>query len=153
MRPIVIDNSVREAIGKVIRYAYENPIGLEEMIARVNDKHGRLKPVGDDPNRTIMIPMGYMVTFSIERQNHPIDWVRHISVSIEDVRSVDRPLPSLAAVHLLMLEFGFNKLNTKTDYVHIEELKGGETDGKKAVNILQKITPAFPHATIQTKTE
>jgi hypothetical protein len=152
MRALVITNEVREGIAKVVKCAWEAKIPFAEMEARANDKKGRYRPIGDDPGRTISIPMGFKVTFSIEEQPQPIGWVRHISVSIE-ARDQSKPLPSLAAVGQLMLEFGFNPLNQKKDLVYLEELKGGECDGLQAVNILQQITPANPNATVTTSTQ
>jgi len=91
------------------------------------------------------IPIGYRVTLTIEQQRPPLDWVRHISVSIE-TNSTEKTLPSLGAVQALMAEFGFRPLNQEKDVVFLEDIKGGEVDGKKAVNILQKIhaTPTPP---------
>ena len=141
MRPLVLNNGVRSSIYKIIAYASENRISLEQMVERINDKKKRMIPLGDDPNRTIDIPVGYRVTFTIEQQRPPLDWVRHISVSIE-TESVDKTLPSLEAVQFLMAEFGFRPLNQEKDVVCLEDIKGGPVDGKKAVNILQKIHAA-----------
>ena len=126
---------------KVIAFGANNRISLEEMVERINDKKKRMIPPGDDPNRTIDIPMGYRVSFTIEQQKPPLDWVRHISVSVK-TESVEKTLPSLGAVQMLMAEFGFRPLNQEQDVVFLEDVKGGELDGRKAVNILQKIHAA-----------
>jgi len=134
----MMTNEVRSSIMRILKFAAENKIPLSEMQERMNDPKKRMIPPGDDLNRTLDIPVGYRVTFTIEQQRPPLDWVRHISVSI-DMQSPDRPLPSLEAVQYLMAEFGFRPLNQKDDVIFLEDIKGGSVDGKKAVNIVQKI--------------
>lgn len=131
-----MDNNIRGHILKIRTYAQENRIPLAEMEERVNDKKGRFKPPGDDPNRTIDVPLGYRVSYTIEEQK--FGWCHHISVSI-DMKDPGKPLPSLAAVAMLMIEFGMRPLNQKTDIVYIEDTKGGEVDGKQSVNIIQTV--------------
>jgi len=142
---LFLPTEIRSRIIKVVAYAAEHRISLEEMKERVSDPKKRMIPLGDDPNRTMDIPIGYRVTLTIEQQRPPLDWVRHISVSIE-TNSTEKTLPSLGAVQALMAEFGFRPLNQEKDVVFLEDIKGGEVDGKKAVNILQKIhaTPTPP---------
>jgi hypothetical protein len=148
MRPMVLTPEIREHIAKMVKYAFENSIGYAQMKSRC-DNPKAYEPLGNDPNRTIEIPMGYRATFTVEEQGGPLGWVRHLSVSI-DLRDTGKPLPSLHAVNQLMVEFGFNPLNEKADVVFIEDMAGGPCDGKKAVNILQTITPANPNVQLRT---
>jgi hypothetical protein len=138
VRPLILSNEIRSSILKVVKYAEEHRIPLKDMLDRINDKKKRMVPPGDSPDRTIDIPIGYRVTFTIEQQRMPLDWVRHISVSI-DMKSPDKSLPSLMSVQMLMIEFGMRPLDQKNDIVFLEDIKGGEVDGKEAVNIVQKI--------------
>lgn len=94
MRPVFIDNTVREKIREIIKYGMDN-------IITVNDPEATVPIAGDDEKRVILIEYGYRVVYSVERNKGRL-W-RHLSVSI----NADQKLPSVEAVELLLKEFKF----------------------------------------------
>jgi hypothetical protein len=125
MRPLIIDEKVREEIARICEHADENRIDFKELQART-EIPGGFSPIGDDPNFCCHIDLGFRCVFSIEEQ--PSGWCKHLSVSVDDVNKV----PAIEAVKVLMEEFGINK-SLEECYVYMEETT------PRAVNIISPI--------------
>lgn len=114
MTTLLIDTVIKREIQTIISYAEDNVIDINTL-KRLADAHkdGKASPIGDNSQRTMRIPVGFLVSFSIEE--HPIGLARHISVSSQ------RGTPSREAVNMIMHEFGFMPLALKdsSDRVYI----------------------------------
>jgi hypothetical protein len=134
---LVLTKSVKEAIAKVVAFAEKHPITLEELMLCA--KTG--VPIGNQEMRTIDIPMNFRVTYTIEQQPRPMSWCKHISISLLMPRNPTKDMPSVEAVTFIMQEFGMTTpIDRRTHHLAIENVVGPENDGKKAVNVLEKIT-------------
>jgi len=119
MRPLLIDQKLKDEIKKLVNHAEKNPV-------KINPGDTQVKPIGDNSNHVVLAEVGYRVVYSIE--NQPKGDVRHLSMSVD---AVDK-LPSVQAVIAIMKLIGFeNELeNCK---ISIEEV-----DSKlSAINILE----------------
>lgn len=112
MRPLIIDDSIRERISQCIAYSKEHVYSVADLMIR---DAGAVAAPGSNLNHVVEIPVGYRCVFSVEQQRK---LVRHLSVA------VDRPgkLPSVPAVEMIMKEFGFvgrinEQLNVLIEYV------------------------------------
>lgn len=124
MSALIIGERERAEIAKVIRQATENPISL----SKIREQAISQPPPGQRGNPTVILPIGYGVSFTIEEQ--PFGVSRHISIS------VDRPgmLPNVEAVNWILEEFGFvNRVGEL--YVFLEDIGSSE----KAVNCLEPL--------------
>lgn len=140
VRPLVMDDNSKALIAKVVKFAEQHRIANDTMKAMVA---GEVKPPGDNPNFATVIPVGYRCVFTIEQQNEPMGWVRHLSVSV-----LNGPAPNEHAVNMLLKEFGFTCAVQPEQFVKLEpDFKGGWPDhiftepiekGRVAVNILQR---------------
>jgi len=123
MRVLAITTEVEAAIAKVVAHAETHPVVMTDPAT--------VKPIGDDPNYRVAIPMGYCAVFSIEEQ--PNARCRHLSVS------VDAPgrCPNVPAVQMLMPYFGF-KAHIEKCLVWVEHPDPADPE-YAAVNILEKM--------------
>lgn len=109
MTPLLIDSDVKVAIKRLVDFAEQNRITLADLRRLIDEN----VTVGDDPNRTIIIPYGFRCCFSIEEQ--PFGWTRHLSVSVVSVTDDGRVsqkqgrFPNEHAVRMIMDEFGMTK--------------------------------------------
>lgn len=96
MRPLVFNEESLRDLARLRAHAEANVLGLAELKRRIAEKDS----VGDKPEWTCLVPVGYRVCFSMEHQ--PIGLCRHLSVS------VDKPgaLPNPEAVNMIMAELG-----------------------------------------------
>lgn len=96
MRPLVIE---REPIDKLIAHAQTHRIDLDALKAIYA---GQMPPAGDYAARTIELPIGYRIVFTIEE--HPQEggttkWFKHLSISC------DNKMPHPAAAEMIAKEF------------------------------------------------
>jgi hypothetical protein len=125
MRPLLIDDSVKEAAAKVVQFAEQHVLSVDDLLDTVN---GELPSVGDQEGYTCHIPVGYRAVFSIENQG--TFHVRHLSVSVDRAGKLPHP----DAVQEIMGLFGFtNKL--RNCMVKVEYLE----DAGQAINVWEKI--------------
>lgn len=111
MRPLIIDH---KAIAALKEYAENNVVTTIDMQLTVS---GKKKPVGDNPEHVLVLPVDYRIVFSIEAQ--PAGMVRHISISILGVDA----FPNMIAAQLIAKEFGFRyELGSPDTKVWSEEL-------------------------------
>ena len=111
-------------IRRLVDHAARNVVTrerLQQMIA------GEVKPVGDEPEFTCVIPVGYRCVYSLEEQ--PFGVCRHLSISVLG----EGAAPNEAAVEMLATEFGFR--GGLEDMAHVWTEPFGA--GKIAINLLQ----------------
>ena len=100
MRPLIYTPAIQDQIDKVVAYGFAHPYTLSDLF---QIKGHPSRAAGYDPQRRVNIPVGYGVVFSVEQQPPPMNWCRHLSVSV----SKRGKYPSVAAVNLIMKLFGF----------------------------------------------
>jgi hypothetical protein len=119
---LVVDQRMRERLRALQEYAKENIITADRLKLMVE---GKVRPIGDNENFSVYIPLGYRAVFSIEEQ--PIGLCRHLSISV----ARHAKLPNPQAVEEVMKYLGFIGGVTKCQ-VWIEN--------KIAINVLQPYT-------------
>jgi hypothetical protein len=124
LRPLIINEKFNGHLSSLKTYAESNPVTMDMMLDALNDK----VPLGDDAGRTILIPVGYLISFTIEQQN-PGN-VRHLSMSVQEKGK----LPNEHAVQEIMNHLGFEK-ELKKCMVRLEEFEPGH----EAINVMELI--------------
>ena len=124
IRPLIIDDGIRAKIGEMLAYGAEHFMTFDEIKQITPDN-----PVGDDFKRTLVIPLGYKVTYSVEEQPPPIGWSKHISISVID--SSPQACPSIASVEMIMKEFKLDKPLSEC-HCYMEDIDMGH----RAINII-----------------
>lgn len=104
MRPLLIDDDARKEIARVCQYAEENRVSNREMKNRIENP-GEYCAAGDEPGHVCYFHVGFKCVYSLEEQNQPLGWCRHLSVSVADIEK----MPHIEAVKLIMKEFGITK--------------------------------------------
>ncbi len=129
-RPLVLTPQTRKPIQRVIEYAHGHLKYLQDSLRVIA---GECEPVGNDPNFTCVVPMGYCCTYSVEEQPAPAGWCRHLSVSVDG----DGVAPNWFAIEALAREFEFQGKLGEVDYLFNEPI----AVNKVAVNIIQRLDP------------
>lgn len=111
MRALIIDDSVKAAVAKVVEYANLHPMHMDELLDIYN---GQALPAGDRKEHVIVIPMGYRTVFSIEHQQGHL--LKHMSISVD----TPSKLPNEIAVREIMKLFEITSPLEECD-VRIEE--------------------------------
>lgn len=108
MRPLVIDESSRQALQRLRSYAESHVIDGDELV-RISKQES--PPPGDRPDHWCIIPRGYRVVFSIDEMPTKQKY-RHASFSVDTKGSdVQVRYPNPAAVEELLSHLGFqNKM-------------------------------------------
>lgn len=130
VRPLILNDEVRQQIARVIEYgnSHRYDIGMMNRLSR-----GMMELPGDDPNRVILIPIGYRVGFTVEQQ--PFGWSRHVSIYVLDKNP--RVAPNPVAVDTILGEFGLPSWKKcTTGWVESPEESGGQPTTVHAVNKL-----------------
>ena len=126
VRPLVITDTERAAIKKVIAHAEQNVFSVRDIFQSIQRKK---PPVGDVPAFVCVVPFGYRCVFSFEHQPH--GQYRHLSVSVLG----DGVAPNPEAVQMLATEFGFRGQLDNDMLIWTEPF--GEN--KIAVNVAQSV--------------
>ncbi len=124
MPVLLIDDSVRGEIKKVIDYAKEHPSTKEDL---ANIMIGKQQAVGYDTKHYLVISGHYRVVYSQEIQLDDNTY-HHLSVSVPD-RDTGK-CPSRQAVEMIMEEFGMGNDVMKCEAKWLED---------NAVNLIKKI--------------
>lgn len=124
MRPLLIDGTAQVNIAKVCEYAKSHRISNQEMKDKIASPVDHT-PVGDEPGHVCYLQVGFKCVLSLEEQNPPLGWCKHLSVSVADIEK----MPHIEAVKLIMREFGINK-PLEECVVYIED------SSPKAVNVI-----------------
>lgn len=135
MRPLIIFEETKRDMQRLRAHAEANPLVLSELKRRFESKEG----IGDDPQFSCRIPVGFKVVFSIEQQPPPLGLCRHISISVEQPgRS-----PHFEAVNMIMAEFGMEgpvQTLKAPSMVYREDLPGG----RSAINVIIQVPELSP---------
>ena len=134
--PLMLGPDEREALVRLRALAEARPVDmstLERAIATPEGKaHHRIRMT----EQTVLIPLAYMVTFSIET-NQPHGTARHMSMSVQKAGRV----PTGHAVWMVAVELGFTgSLGECSTW--LEELQGHG----QAVNVVQYVKAHEAHA-------
>lgn len=125
MRPFIIDWEITDKIKNLVAYAEKNPFTMGDLLDSINKQ---LAPAGDMEQYVLVLPFGYRIVYSIEKQ--VIGDVRHFSISVD----ADGKLPNVIAIKEVMRIIGFEKefeecivkveqLNPKRQAVNVWEVK------------------------------
>lgn len=99
MRPIIIDDGVKNQIAEVIEYAQQHVYTMDNMLDVLN---GDMPPAGDNPNLVVNIPHGLRVVYSEEEQQ--IGRCKHISVSVNTPGKLPNPVVVEEVLKLFKIE-------------------------------------------------
>lgn len=130
MRPLLIDNKLKERIAEVMAYAQANP--LSPMDPDV--KH---TPPGDDDRYVVNAEVGFRIVYSVEITPFG-NKARHISISVD----TPNKLPGFDAAQKIIELFGFT---TVVNPISAKDLVMGKwieeiSPRKQAINIFEIIT-------------
>ncbi len=130
---VLIDEDLNRRIDELIQYA-KTHVFSKDIIEDLSN--GNNQPIGDLlPQLTILIPLGYMVTFSYEHQLDDCTY-KHISMSYGIDNDVDREPPPQRIAFELLSRFGFKIPNSSDDpicaYTHMW------VENNIALNVVQK---------------
>lgn len=140
-RPLIITDAERAEIARVIAYAERKRFSTADMLARADCKQVRWpehvaedlretdpnrSSMGDDPGFVCKIPVGFRVCFTIEEQPAPLDWCRHISISVDEAGMMPHP----AAVEMILQAFGYRD-GIEANIFYIEQ--------GRAVNVIEPL--------------
>jgi hypothetical protein len=123
MRALVIDNTAKAEITRVLSYAQKHVLKVAELIENLK---GNIVPAGNNPEHVCHFFDGFRVVYSIEDQPH-LGLCHHLSVSV----NTKGRTPSPQAIELLMKEFGIP--GTLDDCVNVWVENG------IAINVLQEV--------------
>lgn len=122
MRVLQIEEADRDRIKKLMAYANQHTLSLEDLKKTMA---GEIPAVGDSADHVLYLRDGFRIAFSYEMQ--PAGKCAHISISISPK---GKALPHPTAVDMIMGEFGMGKLD-KALSTWVEQ--------GRSVNILSKV--------------
>lgn len=124
MRVLEIQDSTREDIAKVVKYAQEHKYNIHMMKLLMSRD---LESPGDNPDYVVHIHDGYRVVYTIEQQP-VVGWCHHMSISIERSKKYPNEIASLEIMKLFGMDGDYEKC-----------LKLWVEKETESVNILQKV--------------
>ena len=138
--PLLIDDNVKSQIKALVELAEANPVLVKGLTQRLKNPENKTAHMAQMTRQTIEIPLGFLVTFSIE-VGHPCGKCRHMSMSVNREGRV----PNEIGLWMVAKEFGFWGETVRACVaVWTEDLKGHG----KAINIVQQYErgqdPKFP---------
>lgn len=119
---LLIDEEAKKRAQEVVDYAENHRISIEALKNYVNSERSISEA---DPMYVCHFDANYRTAFTIEE--HPVGWVRHLSVSVS--RAGRWPLPQ--AVEMIMELFGMGNNLNKAYAVYKE-------DPAEAINVITK---------------
>ena len=125
MRPFVIDEETKSKFTSLALHAERNPFSMDDLLDVYNKAE---KPAGDFSEFTLMLPFGYKVVYSIEKQVKGD--VRHFSMSVD----ADGKLPNEMVVRECLKMLGF-KNELENCIVRLEDY----APKRQAINVLEVI--------------
>lgn len=129
--PLIINDAVRARAKEVVAYARANRQNIHDLHRMMGQAlAGILNPLGNDPQRQLLIPMGYCLVYSIEQ--HPGGWMHHVSMS--SAAKGRAPLPE--SIDLALEAMRLSVRMKDAAMVWPEDLD----DGNKAINVLFPFT-------------
>lgn len=127
--PLIMDNNVRERIRELIATAQAHPVDMNRLARTIKTPDGKARHMAQMNKQTVLIPLAFMVTFSIEH-GHPCGTCRHMSMSVQRKGRV----PNEHGLWLVAQEFGFMG-NLKKCSIYEEQLLGHGV----AINVVQPV--------------
>lgn len=125
--PLIFTDEARQQIVALCKLAEDNPVDMVGIDEWIKIPYRKEMHMAQMTAQTMMIPMAFLVTFSIEH-GHPCGPCRHMSMSVQREGRMLHP----AAVWMVAKEFGFWGVIEDCDAVWQEELKQGN-----AINVVQ----------------
>ena len=125
MRPFIIDEEIKSELAKLAEHAEKNPFSMDDLL---DIKNGQGKPAGDYEEFTAILPFGYKIVFSIEKQVQGD--VRHLSMSVD----ADGKLPNELVIGECMKMLGFYG-ELGDCFIMLEDI----SPNRQAINILEII--------------
>ncbi len=99
---LILDNALRARLRELYALAEAHPVDMLALQRNIKTEFGKAFHMLNMTRQTITIPLGFMVTFSIET-GHPCGTARHMSMSVSHEGRVPHP----EAVWMVAQELGF----------------------------------------------
>lgn len=129
---LLLDDEVQKKIKTLIEYADNHVVSYDKMVEvqqKVDSEEAIDDAIGNNPNHSIELPMGYRVAYSIE--THPIGECRHISVSVNNEE------PEIDNLRLILDFFGFkSNLEDGKCYAYVESYTADDVQ-YSAINVIE----------------
>ena len=136
--PLIMGEFETAKLHALRELAVQHPVQMVGLLERIGTPAGKRQHMAQMDRQSVEIPVGFLVTFSVEIGHPGGTTCRHMSMS----SPVHGRVPSPEAVQWVCSELGFTgPLDDGTHTVWIEELKQG-----RAVNVVQPIAVADPSA-------
>ncbi len=138
--PLIMGEAEEEALMALDAYAAEHPVQMRTLLERLNSAEGKESHMEQMRRQSVMLPLGFLVTYSIE-EGHPIGRpCRHMSMS----SPVRGRLPSPEAIDMVAKFLGFTG-SCRDDPAKIPGqlwIEDTHRDGEphKAINWVQPVT-------------
>ena len=133
MTPLVLGPEQLHQLADLRVLAAEHPVHMKGLTEKLADPNYKKVHMAQMNRQSIVIPFGFIITFSIELE-HPCGTCRHMSMSSPALGRAPAP----EAVDMIAKELGFVG-GYRCCSVWLEDLERG--DGKqKAVNLVQPLT-------------
>lgn len=133
MAVLILTEESRLALKELREIAAANPVDMPPLMDRLLTVDGKRAHMDQMTAQSVDIPVGFLVTFSIELR-HPAGTCRHMSMS---TATKDRT-PTPEAVWMIAEELGFNA-GLHACRVWLEDLKRGEGRAV-AINVVQPVS-------------
>jgi hypothetical protein len=129
MTALILSHGTNVELAELLATAAAHPVDMKALIEAMKHRAGKAAHKVQMTRQSITLPIGYMVTFSIET-GHPGGTARHMSMSIDKQGRI----PNEIAVWMVAERLGFvGDLNDCVTWV--EDLEGHGA----AVNVVQVI--------------
>lgn len=133
--PLFVGPAEIAALTDLWQRAAADPIDMPQLLRVLENRAGKRWHKKRMTRLSVEIPVGFLVTFSIET-GHPAGTCRHMSMSSP---RADR-VPSPEAVEMVMSHLGFSGGIAACTAVWLEDLEGHG----QAVNVVQPVAVAGP---------
>lgn len=128
--PLIMGKAQLEQLTKLREYAAANPVDMHAVLELMKTPEGKVAHKRQMTAQSIEIPVGFVVTLSIET-GHPAGVCRHMSMSSPKRGRV----PTQEAVQMVATALGFVG-DIMQCQIWLEDLEGRE----KAVNVVQPVS-------------
>jgi hypothetical protein len=132
MNALIIGPEADDALTALRTLAHDHPVGMAVLMEALKHRAGKAAHKIQMTRQTVEIPVGYMVTFSIET-GHPGGTARHMSMSTAAAGRI----PNEHAIWMVAERLGFTKGSENKCAMWLEELEGHGA----AVNVVQIFEP------------
>ena len=130
--PLILGDEQKAQLENLRALAAQNVINMPAVAELLKTQQGKRQHMDQMNEQSIAIPMGFLVTFSIE-VGHPVGMCRHMYMSV--MREGRAPNPE--AVWMVCEELGFQG-DLSACHVYKEDLQRGD-ERAIAVNVIQPL--------------